>query len=433
MDTPDPFHLRLHRRELLGRAGAVVGALGAAWLHRARTVHAEPAAAAAAGGPRHLSWVWQFSEDGAPDAIRPVLAAAGMGVVIKTHDATEWMGRFDPSPHAVSGPERFSRLVRFFEDGGVPVHAWCVVTGQRPVQEAALAAQVLAAGARSLFIDLEPHPGFWVGGPQEALLYGQELRRLRPQARLSLSIDPRPWHLDRIPLREFAGFCNEVSPQVYWDDFNSHDNWLHFVETGYGPPREGVTAAFIIDAGFRALVPLGLPVHPIGQGDSAGPSAWQHLLDRSYAQGAGSVSVWRHGLVPPELWQVLRSSPPTAAHGYAVQPGDTLSELAAGWGVSVQAVMAANGISNPNRIFVGQTLQVPRGGGGSPAPPAPRPATAPTARRARQAAGATHVVQPGDTLTSLAERWNTSVARIAEANGVADPDMIYVGMKLLVP
>jgi len=288
---------------------------------------------------------------------------------------------------------------------------------------------VLATGARSLFIDLEPHPGFWMAGPQEALRYGRELRRLQPQARVSVSIDPRPWHLDRIPLKEFLTFSNEVSPQVYWDDFNSRDNWLHFVEAGYVPAPEGVTPAFVIDSSFRALASLGLPVHPIGQGDSARPGAWQHLLDRSYAQGAASVSVWRHGLVRPEVWQVLRSSPPTGSHAYVVQPGDTLSDLAAGWGLSVQAVMSANAIRDPNRIFVGQVLQIPRQAAAITAPPA-APGAAPAPR---PPGGTTHVVQPGETLTSLAERWNTSVARLAEANGVTDPDLIFVGMKLLIP
>jgi LysM repeat protein len=44
---------------------------------------------------------------------------------------------------------------------------------------------------------------------------------------------------------------------------------------------------------------------------------------------------------------------------YTVRPGDTLSQIAAWNGVSVGSLMSANGIRNPNIIFVGQVLIIP--------------------------------------------------------------------------
>ena len=38
-----------------------------------------------------------------------------------------------------------------------------------------------------------------------------------------------------------------------------------------------------------------------------------------------------------------------------------------------------------------------------------------------------HVVQPGDTLSDLAERYGVTVDVLAAANGLADPNLIYVG------
>ncbi len=52
---------------------------------------------------------------------------------------------------------------------------------------------------------------------------------------------------------------------------------------------------------------------------------------------------------------------PTNTGTYTVQPGDTLSAIAARFGSSVQAIAAANGIANPNLIFVGQALTIPSG------------------------------------------------------------------------
>ncbi|MSQ26653.1 MAG: LysM peptidoglycan-binding domain-containing protein [Dehalococcoidia bacterium] len=438
MDFPDPQNRILTRRTLFSRGGLAVaaGILGGVILRRPRVAHAGPA-----GAPppqRHLSWVWQFSEDGAPETIRPALAAAGLGVVIKTHDGVDWMDRFDPSPSAVSGPEKFAKLVRFFEDGGVPVHAWFVAKGYQPLQEAKMAAQVVAAGARSVSVDLEPHPGFWGGGPQEALLFGKELRRLQPNAWLSVSVDPRPWHLPGIPLKEFAGFSNEIAPQVYWDEFNTPANWEHFVASGFPPGVEGITAAFLVDVTFKVLQPYGLPIHLIGQANAVRSGGWQQLLDRSYSQGIHAVSLWRHGLTRPETWQALQLNPVTnvagGAHVYVVQPGDTLSSLAAKWGVSVDAVMDTNGISDPNYIYVGQVLKVPQTGTAAKPPPvsASEPA-GPAPNRPPVVPAGPYVVQPGDTLTWLAFHWGTTPSRIAEVNALANPDLIWAGMKLLIP
>lgn len=54
---------------------------------------------------------------------------------------------------------------------------------------------------------------------------------------------------------------------------------------------------------------------------------------------------------------------------YVVQPGDTLWSIASRFGTSVQAIMQANGLANPNFIYVGLTLYIPIPG--PPFPPAP--------------------------------------------------------------
>src|SRR5204863_1710539 len=58
-----------------------------------------------------------------------------------------------------------------------------------------------------------------------------------------------------------------------------------------------------------------------------------------------------------------------AGRNHTVQYGETLTSIAAQYGVSVDSLAAANGIGSPNLIFVGQTLTIPGGIGGSvPAP-----------------------------------------------------------------
>lgn len=44
---------------------------------------------------------------------------------------------------------------------------------------------------------------------------------------------------------------------------------------------------------------------------------------------------------------------------YTVKKGDTLSEIAEKYSVTVEALVASNGISNPDRIAIGQELTIP--------------------------------------------------------------------------
>ena len=98
---------------------------------------------------------------------------------------------------------------------------------------------------------------------------------------------------------------------------------------------------------------------------------------------------------------------------YVVQPGDTMYSIARRYGVSMWAIAEANGIVNPNFIYVGQRLIIPV------CPPAP--------------GGTVHVVQPGETLTQISARYGVSVWAIADANGLTNINYIYVGQRLVIP
>ncbi len=95
--------------------------------------------------------------------------------------------------------------------------------------------------------------------------------------------------------------------------------------------------------------------------------------------------------------------------------GDTLYSIARQFGTTVDAIMAANRL-NSTRIWVGEQLIIlPPGQAVTPYPPV-----------------STYVVQPGDTLYSLARRYGTTVQAIARANGLHSPN-IYVGQRLRIP
>ena len=110
-------------------------------------------------------------------------------------------------------------------------------------------------------------------------------------------------------------------------------------------------------------------------------------------------------------------APVAALANVVVKPGETLSEIADRHGVSLTRLMQANGISNPNVITAGQSLRLP---GSSTA-------------AAGSARGGSITVQPGDTLSDIADRQGVSLNQLMQANGITNPNMVVAGQKLVLP
>lgn len=138
--------------------------------------------------------------------------------------------------------------------------------------------------------------------------------------------------------------------------------------------------------------------------------------------------------VVPEPRVAVPAVPPVPARSwpdetttYIVKSGDTLSGIAARFGLKTAELAALNGITNPNMIRVGAKLVLPKkvDVAAPPAAPAPVPA-------ARAGTGTEYVVQAGDTLSGLAVKFRVTVAAIRSANGLKS-DVIRVGQKLVIP
>lgn len=100
---------------------------------------------------------------------------------------------------------------------------------------------------------------------------------------------------------------------------------------------------------------------------------------------------------------------------YTVQPGDTLYSIARRFGTTVDELVRLNGLADPHRLQAGRRLTVPGPGQGG------------------AASARVHVVQPGDTLWSLARRYGTTPAELARANSMGQEDTLRVGQELRVP
>lgn len=101
---------------------------------------------------------------------------------------------------------------------------------------------------------------------------------------------------------------------------------------------------------------------------------------------------------------------PARAGTHTVSPGETLSQMAARYGVSVESLARANQLRDPDRIIAGTRLRVPTGN-----------------------SAIRHRVRHGDTLESLARRYGTTITAIARANRLDNPNLIVAGALLRIP
>ena len=101
---------------------------------------------------------------------------------------------------------------------------------------------------------------------------------------------------------------------------------------------------------------------------------------------------------------------------YTVKAGDTLSGIAAKYGTTYQALASYNGISNPNKISVGQKIKIPSAG---------------SSGSASTGGGDTvYTVKSGDTLSGIAAKYGTTYQTLASYNGISNPNKIPSGRRL---
>lgn len=120
---------------------------------------------------------------------------------------------------------------------------------------------------------------------------------------------------------------------------------------------------------------------------------------------------------------------------HIVKAGETLTTIAAQYGVNFLTLVEVNGLESPDNLAAGTELLIP----GVAAPTSAANATGDSATTtsggatANTPAGVTHIVQPGETLSTIAADYGVAATDLATANNLTNPNMLRVGQKLLIP
>ena len=210
--------------------------------------------------------------------------------------------------------------------------------------------------------------------------------------------------------------------------------------------KNGIDNSDYIFVGQRVVVPASetalspsLGIHTVRVGDS--------LIDIAALYGVPLEKIlFFNGMDSPSaLWvgqpvlvpvPATPGPPPSAAApapivvdpnatSHQVRQGDTLYSISRAYGVDIQTLATHNRLQDVGRLFVGQTLSLPR-----------NPPTAPavgTSHSLPLSSSVVHTVTLGDSLNSIANRYKVTVRDVMLLNGLDHASLIWVGQNLVLP
>ena len=146
----------------------------------------------------------------------------------------------------------------------------------------------------------------------------------------------------------------------------------------------------------------------------------QIALERRLARGVDAT---------PAAAGVSAASAGKATETYKVVSGDTLSSIARRYDTSSKALMSENGIEDPTRLRVGQSLKVPAAGEAKTTNPG-----TPLAKKTppKKTPAGPYTVKTGDTFYKIARNHSLTVAKLEALNPGTDPGRIQIGQRLRV-
>jgi LysM repeat protein len=188
-----------------------------------------------------------------------------------------------------------------------------------------------------------------------------------------------------------------------------------------------------------AVTPAAYTVVP---GDSVSSIAGRYGVSTASVLALNGLS-WKSLIFPGQVLKLSASAvsqaqpapaPPAGAGGrYTIVRGDTISAIAARFGVSTQAVLSANGLGWSSIIYPGQTIAIPAGGAPLAITTVSSVTPMPSSGSSAAPASTSYKIVAGDTVSGIAARFGVTTAAILAANGMGSSTIIYSGRSLVIP
>jgi len=180
--------------------------------------------------------------------------------------------------------------------------------------------------------------------------------------------------------------------------------------------------------------------YTVRSGDTVASIAGRHGVSTASLLALNGLG-WKSLIFPGQVLKLAAgatTAPVAVQEGgrYTIAKGDTISRIAAKFGVPVEAVLKANGLGWSSIIYPGQSIAIP--------PAAPTPAEpeielvsatspAPEAAPPAPAPSTSYTIQSGDTVSSIASRFGVSTQAVLDANGLSASSIIYPGQSIAIP
>ncbi|MDE3083690.1 MAG: LysM peptidoglycan-binding domain-containing protein [Verrucomicrobiota bacterium] len=204
----------------------------------------------------------------------------------------------------------------------------------------------------------------------------------------------------------------------------------------YSPTRPGTPAAVAIESSTPVTGVTPAATYTVAKGDSLWKIADKHHISVSTLARANNLkphSMLQVGqkLVIPGTPTGAVPSEKSAGPTYKVKPGDSLAIIARRTGTTVAALRSLNHLKSDN-IRVDQELKLPPGAPGATETTGVSSTMAPASSK-NPAGAVTHIVKPGEKLSTIAKKYGVSVGELATANNISDPGKIRAGQELIIP